>query len=140
MGPTERRREWKEVSFGAGKALTGLAMNQHMSKAAIIIPARWASTRMPGKPLHMLAGKPLVRHVWERCSRVTDVDRIIIATDDMRIAEAAFEFGAEVTLTSDKHPCGTDRLGRGPKNSTDSESSSTFKVMNPSSIPNFLKN
>ena len=85
-------------------------MNQSMSKAAIIIPARWASTRMPGKPLHLLAGKPLVRHVWERCSKVPDVDRIIIATDDMRIAEAAFEFGAEVTLTSDKHPCGTDRI------------------------------
>jgi 3-deoxy-manno-octulosonate cytidylyltransferase (CMP-KDO synthetase) len=96
--------------FEAGKGLAELAMNQSMSKAAIIIPARWASTRMPGKPLHLLAGKPLVRHVWERCSRVPDVDRIIIATDDMRIAEAAFEFGAEVTLTSDKHPCGTDRI------------------------------
>lgn len=81
-----------------------------MPKVAIIIPARWASTRFPGKPLHLLAGKPLLQHVWEKCQRVSGVDRIIVATDDMRIAEAAFSFGAEVALTSDKHPTGTDRI------------------------------
>ena len=80
-----------------------------MSKSAIIIPARWASTRLPGKPLLDLGGKPLIQHVWERCKKVREVDSVIIATDDMRIAEAAFEFGAEVALTSPKHPSGTDR-------------------------------
>jgi len=81
-----------------------------MSKVIAIIPARWASTRFPGKPLVKLRGKPLVQHVWERASRAKRVGRIIIATDDMRIAEAAFDFGAEVALTSPKHPTGTDRL------------------------------
>ena len=75
-----------------------------------VIPARWASTRFPGKPLAMLAGRPLVQHVWERCLRAKKLSRVIVATDDMRIAEAAFEFGAEVSLTSPKHPTGSDRL------------------------------
>ena len=77
-----------------------------MSEVTAIIPARWASTRFPGKPLVELRGKPLVRHVWERARRAKLVDRVIIATDDMRIAEAAFD----IALTSPKHPTGTDRL------------------------------
>jgi len=81
-----------------------------MSTVTSIIPARWASTRFPGKPLVKLRGKPLVQHVWERAGRAKLVDRVIVATDDMRIAEAAFAFGAEVALTSPKHPTGTDRL------------------------------
>jgi 3-deoxy-manno-octulosonate cytidylyltransferase (CMP-KDO synthetase) len=79
-------------------------------KAVGIIPARWASTRFPGKPLHPIAGKPLLRHVWERCSRAKLLEGVIIATDDMRIAEAAFEWGAEVAVTSTRHRSGTDRL------------------------------
>jgi 3-deoxy-manno-octulosonate cytidylyltransferase (CMP-KDO synthetase) len=79
-------------------------------KVVAIIPARWASTRFPGKPLHAIAGKPLIQHVWERCQRARALDQIIIATDDMRIAEAAFGFGAEVALTSSRHRSGTDRL------------------------------
>lgn len=81
-----------------------------MSEVTVIIPARWASTRFPGKPLVALRGKPLVQHVWERANRAKRVGRVIVATDDMRIAEAAFAFGAEVALTSPKHPTGTDRL------------------------------
>ena len=81
-----------------------------MSEVTAIIPARWASTRFPGKPLVKLRGKPLVQHVWERAQRAKSVDRVIVATDDMRIAEAAFDFGADVALTSPKHPTGTDRL------------------------------
>lgn len=81
-----------------------------MPEITAIIPARWASTRFPGKPLVKLRGKPLVQHVWERACRANCVDRVIVATDDMRIAEAAFDFGAEVALTSPKHPTGTDRL------------------------------
>lgn len=75
-----------------------------------VIPARWASTRFPGKPLFPILGKPLLQHVWERCRKAKSVSQVIVATDDMRIAEAAFDFGAEVTLTSPKHPTGTDRL------------------------------
>jgi 3-deoxy-manno-octulosonate cytidylyltransferase (CMP-KDO synthetase) len=78
-------------------------------KALGVIPARWASTRFPGKPLHSIARKPLLRHVWERCQRARELDAVIIATDDMRIAEAAFEWGAEVAMTSPKHASGTDR-------------------------------
>lgn len=80
-----------------------------MSKTAVLIPARWASTRFPGKPLHQIAGKPLVQHVWERACRAKDIDQVIVATDDMRIAEAAFAFGAEVALTSPRCVSGTDR-------------------------------
>lgn len=80
-----------------------------MSKTAAIIPARWGSTRFPGKPLHLLAGKPLVQHVWERTLRAKAVDAVIVATDDMRIAECAFSFGAEVAFTSVKCVSGTDR-------------------------------
>jgi len=80
------------------------------SKAVGIIPARWASSRFPGKPLHLIAGKPLLRHVWERCRRAKKLDSVIIATDDMRIAKAAFEWGAEVALTSPHHQSGTDRV------------------------------
>jgi 3-deoxy-manno-octulosonate cytidylyltransferase (CMP-KDO synthetase) len=65
-----------------------------------IIPARWASTRFPGKPLHGIAGKPLIQHVWERCIEAESFDQVIIATDDMRIAEAVFNFGAQVSMTS----------------------------------------
>lgn len=81
-----------------------------MSKVVALLPARWGSTRFPGKPLHLIAGKPLLQHVWERCSKARCVDEVVVATDDMRIAEAAFEFGAEVALTSKKHPSGTDRI------------------------------
>ena len=87
--------------------LNGLAFQM---KAVGIIPARWASTRFPGKPLHLIAGKPLLRHVWEQCRRAKSLDAVIIATDDMRIAHAAFDWGAEVALTSPKHQSGTDRI------------------------------
>lgn len=80
-----------------------------MTKAVGIIPARWGSTRFPGKALQKIAGKPLLRHVWERCQRAKKLDRVIIATDDFRIAEAAFDWGAEVAMTSPNHASGTDR-------------------------------
>jgi 3-deoxy-manno-octulosonate cytidylyltransferase (CMP-KDO synthetase) len=81
-----------------------------MSKAVGIIPARWSSTRFPGKPLHRIAGKPLLQHVWEGCRRAKSLDSVIIATDDMRIADASFQWGAEVALTSRRHQSGTDRI------------------------------
>jgi 3-deoxy-manno-octulosonate cytidylyltransferase (CMP-KDO synthetase) len=81
-----------------------------MSKAVGIIPARWGSTRFPGKPLHSIAGKPLLKHVWERCRRAKSLDLVVVATDDMRIASAAFDWGAEIALTSPKHGSGTNRV------------------------------
>ena len=81
-----------------------------MNKAVGIIPARWSSTRFPGKPLHPVAGKSLLRRVWERCRQAKSLYSVIIATDDMRIAEAAFGWGAEVALTSPRHQSGTDRV------------------------------
>ena len=87
-----------------------------MNKAIGIIPARWSSTRFPGKPLHLIAGKPLLQRVLERCRPVKNLDSIIIATDDMRIAEAAFDWGAEVALTSPRHQSGTDRVAEVARN------------------------
>src|SRR6266481_3519915 len=79
-------------------------------KAVGIIPARWGSTRFPGKPLHLIADKALLRRVWERCEGAKKLDAVIVATDDIRIAEAAFNWGAEVALTSTSHCSGTDRI------------------------------
>lgn len=81
-----------------------------MSKTLGIIPARWASTRLPGKPLYSIAGKPLLQHVWEAARRAKRLNQLIIATDDFRIAEAAFAWGAEVAMTSVNHSSGTDRV------------------------------
>lgn len=74
-----------------------------------IIPARLASTRLPDKPLLLLAGKPLIQHVWER-SLTAGMDRLVVATPDAEIAETAARFGAEAVLTSDRHRSGTDRV------------------------------
>lgn len=80
------------------------------NKVAVIIPARYASTRLPAKPLHPIAGKPLIQHVWERCAKARGIDAVIVATDDVRIANAARAFGAEVAMTADTHRSGTDRV------------------------------
>jgi len=72
-----------------------------------IIPARYASTRFPGKPLADLRGKPVLRWVYERVAGL--LDRVVVATDDERIADAVGEWGGEVLLTSPAHPSGTDR-------------------------------
>ena len=74
-----------------------------------IIPARYASTRFPGKPLHLIAGKPLLQHVVERCREATSLTEVIVATDDERIAGVAREF-CSVEMTRADHPSGTDRI------------------------------
>jgi 3-deoxy-manno-octulosonate cytidylyltransferase (CMP-KDO synthetase) len=74
-----------------------------------IIPARYASTRFPGKPLHPLAGKPLIQYVVERCHGASTLSEVIVATDDERIAEVAREF-CRVEMTRADHPSGTDRI------------------------------
>ena len=77
---------------------------------AAIIPARYASTRFPGKPLASDTGKPLIQHVYEAVSGARRVDRVLVATDDARIAEAVRAFGGEVAMTRVDHPSGTDRV------------------------------
>ena len=75
----------------------------------VAIPARYASTRLPGKPLLPLAGQPMIRHVYAR-GLESGAEEVVIATDDARIAEVAHGFGAEVVLTAAEHASGTDRL------------------------------
>jgi 3-deoxy-manno-octulosonate cytidylyltransferase (CMP-KDO synthetase) len=78
--------------------------------AVAIIPARYASTRLPGKPLALIGGRPMICHVAERTCRVRGLDRVIVATDDERIARVVADTGAEVVMTRADHPSGTDRL------------------------------
>ena len=75
----------------------------------VVIPARYASSRFPGKPLADICGKPMLQHVYE-CAQSSGAEQVIIATDDSRIQAVAEKFGAEVCMTSTNHPTGTDRL------------------------------
>ncbi|BCR05496.1 3-deoxy-manno-octulosonate cytidylyltransferase [Desulfuromonas versatilis] len=79
-------------------------------RVTALIPARYASSRFPGKPLAEIAGKPMIQWVYERTSRSALVDRVIVATDDERIRQAVQAFGGEVQMTRSDHPTGTDRL------------------------------
>jgi len=79
-------------------------------RVTAIIPARYGSTRFPGKPLAPILGRSMIEWVYERTSRSQLVDRVIVATDDRRIAEAVEAFGGEAWMTSPEHPTGTDRL------------------------------
>jgi 3-deoxy-manno-octulosonate cytidylyltransferase (CMP-KDO synthetase) len=75
----------------------------------VVIPARYASTRLPGKPLLDIAGKPMVQHVWERAGQ-SKAEQVVVATDDERIVDVVRAFGGEVIMTRVDHPSGTDRL------------------------------
>src|SRR4051812_31281818 len=75
-----------------------------------VIPARLGATRLPRKPLRILAGLPLVIRVWERVMSLDVVDRCLIATDSDEVAEVVDEYGAEVVMTSEEHRSGTDRI------------------------------
>jgi 3-deoxy-manno-octulosonate cytidylyltransferase (CMP-KDO synthetase) len=77
----------------------------------VIIPARFASTRLPGKPLLLIDGKPLIQHVWQQ-ARASGARSVVIATDDERIASAAERFGAQYEMTSPEHASGTDRIAQ----------------------------
>ncbi|MEO6182869.1 MAG: 3-deoxy-manno-octulosonate cytidylyltransferase [Verrucomicrobiota bacterium] len=74
-----------------------------------VIPARYASTRFPGKPLALIAGKPLIQHVVEQCQKAKSLSEVIVATDDTRIFEVAQDF-CQVEMTSPDHPSGSDRI------------------------------
>ncbi|MAW82050.1 MAG: 3-deoxy-manno-octulosonate cytidylyltransferase [Parvularcula sp.] len=79
-------------------------------KAAIIIPARHASTRLPGKPLLSRTGKPLIQHVYENAAKVKAASSVLVATDDQRIFDAVAGFGGAAVMTSDTHETGSARI------------------------------
>jgi 3-deoxy-manno-octulosonate cytidylyltransferase (CMP-KDO synthetase) len=79
-------------------------------KAVIVIPARYGSTRFPGKSLARLQGRPMIQWVWEAASRSRLSEQVIVATDDERIADVAAKFGADVVMTKRSHLSGTDRI------------------------------
>ncbi len=80
-------------------------------KAIAVIPARYGSSRFPGKPLALLGGRPLIEHVFKRAMMSPSLEDVIVATDDTRILEAVEGFGGKAVMTSDKHLSGSDRLG-----------------------------
>lgn len=80
-------------------------------RAVVVIPARYASTRFPGKPLVRLMGKPLIEHVYRQARKAKTVDGVIVATDDERILEAVRQFGGDCVMTASEHRSGSDRLG-----------------------------
>lgn len=79
-------------------------------EAAAVIPARYDSTRFPGKILANINGKPMIRHVYERVEIVEEIDTVIVATDDHRIFRCVEDFGGRVVMTSPEHTSGTDRI------------------------------
>ncbi|MEO6237803.1 MAG: 3-deoxy-manno-octulosonate cytidylyltransferase [Vicinamibacterales bacterium] len=78
--------------------------------AIAIIPARYESTRLPGKALADIAGRPMIEHVYRRAAAASSISRVIVATDDRRILDAVLAFGGEAVMTSASHQSGTDRL------------------------------
>ncbi len=88
-------------------------------RVVALIPARYASQRLPGKPLADIAGKPMIRHVVERCMRATLVDAVLVATDDERIATAVRAFGGRVVMTPVDCRSGTDRIAYAAKSLPD---------------------
>jgi 3-deoxy-manno-octulosonate cytidylyltransferase (CMP-KDO synthetase) len=82
----------------------------HPSSTIVVIPARYESTRFPGKPLALIAGRPMIEHVYRRAMEARDVSRVLVATDDDRIARAVMDFGGEAVMTRRSHASGTDRL------------------------------
>ncbi|NTU56937.1 MAG: 3-deoxy-manno-octulosonate cytidylyltransferase [Anaerolineales bacterium] len=80
------------------------------NRLTIVIPARYGSTRLPGKPLVEILGKPMVQHVYERALLVPGAQVVLVATDDARVRDAVHAFGGQCVMTSHRHPSGTDRL------------------------------
>ncbi len=85
-------------------------MSEQESRVVAVIPARYHSNRFEGKPLALIAGKPMIQHVVERARRVEMLSRVVVATDDERIADAVIGFGGEFVMTRSDHVSGTDRL------------------------------
>ena len=80
-------------------------------KIVAFIPARYESTRFPGKPAALIAGKPMIRHTYERALSCTELSAVYVATDDDRIADCVHQFGGKAVITEKAHRSGTDRIG-----------------------------
>ncbi len=81
-----------------------------MGSVVVVIPARYESTRLPGKPLADIEGKPMIQRVYERAAQARGVDRVLVATDDERIRDTVLDFGGDVAMTRADHTTGTDRI------------------------------
>lgn len=81
-----------------------------MLRAVAIIPARFGSTRFPGKPLALLKGKPIIQHVYEQVTPASLIEAVFVATDDRRVFDAVTDFGGRAVMTSTEHTCGTERI------------------------------
>src|ERR1700688_3877910 len=90
--------------------MSSIGARKEIFMAIAVIPARYSATRLPGKPLVSLAGKPMIQRVWERTRQAQRITRVIIATDDERIRKAAEAFGAEAVMTRPEHRSGTERV------------------------------
>ncbi len=115
-----------------------------MSKTAIIIPARYGSSRLEGKPLIEVAGKPIIQWVYEKAQQAKFADMIIVATDDERIYNAVKKFGGNVEMTSVEHKCGSDRIrevvDRHPEISFVVNLQGDEPLIEPESIDNVIEN
>ena len=85
-------------------------MTKSKEKVLGVIPARWASSRFPGKALALIAGRPMIERVWCQALKCATLDRVVVATDDKRIADCVNNFGGEVMMTPSDTPTGTDRI------------------------------
>lgn len=90
-------------------------MRKPKPEVIAIIPARYKSNRFRGKPLALIAGRPMIQHVVERAERVSLLSRVVVATDDSRIAECVQAFGGQYVMTGENHVCGSDRLAEAAK-------------------------
>ncbi len=89
-----------------------------MKKVVVVIPARYASTRFPAKPLHIICGKPMIQWTYEQAKKAKLVSEVVVATDDQRIFDCVKAFGGEVVMTSTEHASGTDRIAEAIENIT----------------------
>ena len=85
-------------------------MNEKRPKTVGILPVRWASTRLPGKPLADIAGKPMIQRTYEQACKARLLNYVVVATDDERIQNAVVSFGGKAVMTSPQHTCGTERV------------------------------
>ena len=90
-------------------------------KAVCVIPARYASTRLPGKPLKLIAGKPMIERVYEQAKKAKTLCDVIVATDDIRVFDAVKKFGGKAAMTRTDHKSGTDRLAEVVQNYQDAD-------------------
>jgi len=98
------------IGFPHFAAMGSIGARREIFMAIAVIPARYSATRLPGKPLVSLAGKPMIQRVWERVQEAERITRVIIATDDERILKAAAGFGGEAVMTRLEHRSGTERV------------------------------